>query len=56
MDKNCLPNEHEGIHRRTFFAMMGIAGPALACLTLSAKWSAHESKTELKGRGKNHST
>jgi ethanolamine ammonia-lyase large subunit len=28
MDKNCFPNEYDGIHRRTFLAMMGVAGAA----------------------------
>ena len=42
MDKNCFPNEYEGIHRRTFLAMMGVAGAALAGLTLTAKRAAAE--------------
>jgi len=32
-----LQNEQEGIHRRTFLAMMGVGGTALAGLTLAAK-------------------
>jgi hypothetical protein len=29
MDNNWLPKEHEGIHRRTFLAMMGVDGTPL---------------------------
>ena len=42
MDKNWLPNEYEGIHRRTFLTIMGAAGAALAGLTLAAKRAAAE--------------
>ncbi len=42
MDKNWLQNEQEGIHRRTFLAMMGVGGTALAGLTLAAKRAAAE--------------
>lgn len=42
MDKNWLPNEHEGIHRRTFLTMMGVAGASLAGLTLAVKRAAAE--------------
>ena len=42
MDENRLPNEHEGIRRRTFLGMMGAAGVALAGLTLTAKQAAAE--------------
>jgi len=42
MDKNWLPNEHEGIHRRTFLAMMGVAGATFAGLTLAVKRAAAE--------------
>jgi len=42
MDKNWLPIDHEGIHRRTFLAMMGVAGATLAGLTLTAKRAAAE--------------
>ena len=45
MDNNWLPNEHEGIHRRTFLAMMGVAGAALAGLSLTAKRAAAEAIT-----------
>jgi ethanolamine ammonia-lyase large subunit len=39
---NWLPNEHEGIQRRTFLAMMGVAGAAFAGVTLTAKRAAAE--------------
>lgn len=42
MDKNWLPNEDEGIHRRTFLTMMSVAGVALAGLTLTANRAAAE--------------
>ena len=42
MDTNWLPNEYEGIHRRTFLAMMGVAGATLAGLTLAVKQAAAE--------------
>ena len=42
MDKNWLPNDHEGIHRRTFLAMMGVAGATLAGLSLALKPAAAE--------------
>ena len=45
MDKNLLPNEQEGIHRRTFLAMMGVAGATFAGLTLTAKRAAAEAIT-----------
>ena len=45
MDMNWLPNEHQGIHRRTFLVMMGVTGAALAGLTLNVKRTAAEAMT-----------
>ena len=42
MDNNWVPKEHEGINRRTFLAMMGVAGGTLAGLTLTVKRAAAE--------------
>jgi ethanolamine ammonia-lyase large subunit len=42
MDKNWFPNENEGIHRRTFLALMGAAGVTLAGVTLAARRAAAE--------------
>ena len=45
MDIDWFPNEHQGIHRRTFLAMMGVAGAALAGLTLKVTRAAAEAIT-----------
>ena len=45
MDKNWLPKEYEGIHRRTFLTIMGVAGVSLAGLTLAARRAAAEPVT-----------
>ncbi len=45
MDNNWILKEHEGIHRRTFLAMMGVAGATLAGVTLTAKRAAAEAVT-----------
>jgi ethanolamine ammonia-lyase large subunit len=42
MDENWLPNEHEGIHRRRFLTMMGVAGASLAGFTLLTRRAAAE--------------
>ena len=42
MNKNWCRNEHEGIHRRTFLAMMGVAGATIAGLSLAARRAAAE--------------
>ncbi len=45
MEMNWLPNGNVGLRRRTFLAMMGVAGAALAGLTLTAKRAAAEAIT-----------
>jgi ethanolamine ammonia-lyase large subunit len=42
MEMHLLPKAHEGIHRRTFLAMMGVAGAALAGMTIAIKPAAAE--------------
>jgi ethanolamine ammonia-lyase large subunit len=37
VDKNWIPDENEGIRRRTFLALMGAAGVTLAGVTLAAR-------------------